>query len=117
MRIMGGVAGCVQKSMAVLLLVLFAFLSILHQELTAAKTDKPNIVLLLADDVREPCELEPLAANGLPLHQLGYGDLAVYGHPTSTTPNLDKMASEGLLMTSFYSSSPVCSPSRSALPP
>lgn len=36
----------------------------------------------------------------------------MYGHPTSTTPNLDKMASEGLLMTSFYSSSSVCSPSR-----
>lgn len=36
----------------------------------------------------------------------------MYGHPTSTTPNLDKMAAEGLLMTSFYSSSSVCSPSR-----
>ena len=44
--------------------------------------------------------------------QLGYGDLGVYGHPTSHTPNLDKMASEGLVFTQFYTASPVCSPSR-----
>ncbi len=47
--------------------------------------------------------------------QLGYGDLTMYGHPTSTNPNLEKMASEGLLFTQFYSASPVCSPSRAAL--
>ena len=47
--------------------------------------------------------------------QVGYGDLSVYGHPTSSTPNLDKMASEGLLFTQFYSASPVCSPSRASL--
>ena len=39
----------------------------------------------------------------------------MYGHPTSTNPNLEKMASEGLLFTQFYSASPVCSPSRAAL--
>ena len=44
--------------------------------------------------------------------QLGYGDLNVYGHPTSHTPNLDQMASEGLVFTQFYTASPVCSPSR-----
>ena len=44
--------------------------------------------------------------------QLGYGDLGVYGHPTSHTPNLDQMASEGLVFTQFYVASPVCSPSR-----
>ena len=47
--------------------------------------------------------------------QLGYGDLGVYGHPTSFTPNLDKMAAEGLLFKQFYTASPVCSPSRAAL--
>ena len=46
--------------------------------------------------------------------QLGYGDLSVYGHPTSHTPNLDQMASEGLIFTQFYTASPVCSPSRLA---
>nr|XP_028602570.1 arylsulfatase A [Podarcis muralis]XP_028602572.1 arylsulfatase A [Podarcis muralis]XP_028602573.1 arylsulfatase A [Podarcis muralis]XP_028602574.1 arylsulfatase A [Podarcis muralis]XP_028602575.1 arylsulfatase A [Podarcis muralis]XP_028602576.1 arylsulfatase A [Podarcis muralis]XP_028602577.1 arylsulfatase A [Podarcis muralis] len=56
----------------------------------------PNIVLIFADD-------------------LGFGDLGSYGHPTSSTPNLDKMAAAGLRFTDFYSSSPVCSPSRAAL--
>ena len=44
--------------------------------------------------------------------QLGWGDLGVYGHPTSSSPNLDKMASEGLRFLQFYSASGVCSPSR-----
>ena len=52
----------------------------------------PNIVLLFADD-------------------LGYGDLGVYGNPTIRTPNLDRLASQGLRMTSFYSA-PSCVPAR-----
>ena len=44
--------------------------------------------------------------------QLGWGDLESYGHPTSTTPNLNKMAQEGLKFMNFYSTAPVCSPSR-----
>nr|XP_020659409.1 arylsulfatase A [Pogona vitticeps] len=56
----------------------------------------PNVVLIFADD-------------------LGFGDLGSYGHPSSATPNLDKMAAGGLRFTDFYSSSPVCSPSRAAL--
>nr|XP_033815396.1 arylsulfatase A isoform X2 [Geotrypetes seraphini] len=56
----------------------------------------PNIVLIFADD-------------------LGYGDPGCYGHPSSLTPNLDLLAAEGLRFTDFYSSSPVCSPSRAAL--
>ena len=46
---------------------------------------------------------------------MGWGDLGVYGHPTSTSPNIDQMASEGLLFQQFYTASPVCSPSRAAL--
>ncbi|XP_015276411.1 PREDICTED: arylsulfatase A [Gekko japonicus] len=64
--------------------------------LLAAAGQPPNVVLVFADD-------------------LGFGDLASYGHPTSATPNLDKMAAGGLRFTSFYSSSPVCSPSRAGL--
>ncbi|XP_065912199.1 arylsulfatase A-like isoform X2 [Dysidea avara] len=58
--------------------------------------EKPNIILLFADD-------------------LGWGDLGCYGHPTSTTPNLDKMAEGGLKFMNFYSSAPLCSPSRASL--
>ncbi|XP_065912186.1 arylsulfatase A-like [Dysidea avara] len=58
--------------------------------------EKPNIVILFADD-------------------LGWGDLGCYGHPTSTSPNLDKMAAEGLKFMNFYSTSPICSPSRASL--
>src|SRR5262245_55604858 len=56
----------------------------------------PNFVVILADD-------------------LGYGDLGCYGHPTIKTPNLDRMAREGLRFTQFYSAAEVCTPSRAAL--
>ena len=61
-----------------------------------AEVHKPNIVLFLADD-------------------LGYGDLACFGHPIIQTPNLDKFARQGVRLTQCYSGSAVCSPSRSAL--
>jgi arylsulfatase A len=56
----------------------------------------PNVVIIFADD-------------------LGYGDLAVYGNPTISTPHLDRMAHEGQKWTNFYSASSVCTPSRAAL--
>lgn len=56
----------------------------------------PNFVILFADD-------------------LGYGDLGCYGHPTIRTPNLDRMAAEGMRFTQFYCAAPVCTPSRAAL--
>ncbi|KAM3927500.1 arylsulfatase A [Leptodactylus fuscus] len=63
---------------------------------TVALSDPPNIILIFADD-------------------LGYGDLGCYGHPTSRTPNLDKMAARGLRFTDFYTTGAVCSPSRASL--
>ncbi len=54
----------------------------------ATAADQPNIVVLFADD-------------------LGYGDLSSYGHPTIRTPNIDRLAGEGLRLTSFYSA-PAC---------
>ena len=41
---------------------------------------------------------------------MGWGDLGVYGNPSKETPNLDKMASEGLLLPDFYAANPLCSP-------
>ncbi len=55
----------------------------------------PNFVVILADD-------------------LGYGDLACYGNRHIRTPHLDRMAAEGLRLTSFYAQN-VCGPSRAAL--
>lgn len=63
---------------------------------TAAESRPPNIVVIYADD-------------------LGYGDLGCFGHPTIRTPNLDRMAKEGLRWTQFYSAACVCTPSRAAL--
>ncbi len=61
-----------------------------------AQTDKPNIIILLADD-------------------LGYSDLSCYGSSNVCTPVLDSLATRGMLFTDFYAGSPVCSPSRAAL--
>ena len=63
--------------------------------LSFAADTKPNIIVILADD-------------------LGYGDLGCYGAKDIRTPHLDKMASEGLKLTSFYAQ-PICGPSRAAL--
>ncbi len=57
---------------------------------------KPNIIYILADD-------------------LGYGDLSCYGQKHFQTPNIDKLAAEGMLFTQHYAGSTVCAPSRSSL--
>ena len=58
--------------------------------------ETPNIVYILADD-------------------LGYGDLGCYGQKHFETPNIDRMAAEGMRFTQHYSGSTVCAPSRCAL--
>ena len=62
----------------------------------APQAERPNFVIIFADD-------------------LGYGDLACYGHPSIRTPHLDRMAAEGMKFTDFYVAAPVCTPSRAAL--
>ena len=59
-------------------------------------TGKPNVIIILCDDT-------------------GYGDLACYGSVKHRTPNLDKMAQEGIRFTDFYVTCGVCTPSRSSL--
>ena len=61
-----------------------------------AVATRPNILLITADD-------------------LGYGDLGSFGHPVIKTPNLDKLAEEGLRLTNYYAPSALCSPSRAGL--
>ncbi|MBT5152717.1 MAG: sulfatase-like hydrolase/transferase [Gammaproteobacteria bacterium] len=46
---------------------------------------------------------------------LGYGDLGRYGHPVIRTPNINKLADDGLRLTSYYEPSALCSPSRAGL--
>ncbi|EMI16120.1 N-acetylgalactosamine-6-sulfate sulfatase (GALNS) [Rhodopirellula maiorica SM1] len=63
---------------------------------TAANEKSPNIVLIMADD-------------------LGWKDLHCYGNEKLDTPNLDRLAEQGLLFTDAYSAAPVCTPTRAAL--
>lgn len=57
---------------------------------------KPNIVFILADD-------------------LGWGELGCYGNDFNETPNLDKLASQGMKFTQAYAAAPVCSPTRASI--
>lgn len=62
----------------------------------AQSLQKPNIIFILADD-------------------LGYGDLGCYGQKQIDTPNIDRLAKEGLRFTQCYAGSTVCAPSRCSL--
>ena len=83
--------------MLVLRIVLSALVgvaAVLAQD--AAAIRPPNVIVVFTDDQ-------------------GYGDLSCYGHPTIHTPNIDRLAAQGMKLTQFYVASPVCSPSRAAL--
>src|SRR5258707_7831857 len=60
------------------------------------KVGRPNIILIVADD-------------------LGYGDVGCYGQQKIETPNIDKLAKQGLRFTRFYAGTAVCAPSRASL--
>ncbi len=62
----------------------------------AERTRPPNFIIILADD-------------------LGYGDLGCYGSEKIATPRLDRMAAEGVRLTDFCVTAPICSPSRASL--
>lgn len=62
----------------------------------AQKNNQPNIIYILADD-------------------LGYGDIGCYGQKYIKTPNIDRLATEGIRFTQHYSSAPVCAPARCCL--
>lgn len=71
-------------------LCLFAWAS------SAAAADRPNVIFIFTDDQ-------------------GYNDLGCFGSPNIKTPHVDRMAAEGMRLTSFYSGASVCTPSRAAL--
>lgn len=83
----------------------FLIITALFFSFSAMSKNKPNAILILADD-------------------LGYSDVSslcssfesMYDHPsTGITPNIDRLASEGIRFTQFYCGAAVCSPSRAAL--
>src|SRR5688572_11932619 len=60
---------------------------------SAAAATRPNILFIFADD-------------------MGWGDLSCYGRPDYKTPNLDRLAAQGVRFTNAYSAAPVCTPTR-----
>ena len=63
---------------------------------SAPSRTRPNVVLIVADD-------------------LGYGDLSCYGNTILPTPNIDRLAAEGVRCSQHYSGAPICAPARAAL--
>ncbi len=84
------------RILPLLITPLLAPLTILHAAEPAKSPAKPNIIYILLDDA-------------------GYGDFGPYGQKTLQTPNVDKMASEGMKFTRHYSGAAVCAPSRGVL--
>lgn len=80
-----------------IIIAFLIFLSITSCNISnEVKREKPNIIYILADD-------------------LGYGELGVYGQEKIETPNIDKLAMEGMRFTQHYAGAPVCAPSRCVL--
>ena len=75
---------------------LFASLAFMISAHAAHAAERPNFLIVLADD-------------------LGYGDLACYGHPETRTPSVDRLAAQGTRFTDGYSAGANCSPSRTGL--
>jgi len=78
------------------LFILTIFCSLIAMPFICAEETKPNIILVFCDD-------------------LGYADIGPFGSKTHATPVLDQMAREGMCLTDFYSTCPVCTPSRASL--
>ncbi|NWU00878.1 STS sulfatase, partial [Urocynchramus pylzowi] len=82
-----------RKKMGLLLLLIICQCAI--NSIKTHSVSKPNVILLMADD-------------------LGIGDLGCYGNRTLRTPNIDRLAEEGVTLTQHIAASPLCTPSRAA---
>jgi len=78
------------------ILAILAVLTFSAELIAQNNVSKPNIILIVADD-------------------LGYGDVGCYGQQKIETPNIDKLARQGLRFTQFYAGTTVCAPSRASL--
>ena len=74
----------------------FIFLTILFSACDKSNSRLPNVIIIFTDDQ-------------------GYGDVGCFGAQDFSTPNLDKLAEEGVRFTNFYTAASVCTPSRAAL--
>lgn len=74
---------------------LFALIALCVSTVGASASQKPNIIFVLIDD-------------------MGWGDFSCFGNKDAITPNVDRLAAEGIQFTQFYVNSPICSPSRCA---
>src|ERR1700754_4777111 len=63
------------------------------QQTAARAQTRPNVIIILTDD-------------------MGYSDIASFGGHNLPTPNIDRMAKNGMMVTNYYSAAPICSPSR-----
>lgn len=80
----------------ILLIMIFLIGVDLSSQTNQIDLPQPNVIIIFVDD-------------------LGYGDLSSFGHPTIKTPNIDRMAAEGVKLTQFYVGASICTPSRAAL--
>src|SRR5262245_52457765 len=78
------------------LLTLVAAIACVTQMAWAQDASRPNVVLIITDDV-------------------GYGDIGSYGAPDIKTPNIDRLAKEGVRLTDFYANGATCTPTRAGL--
>jgi len=91
-----GIAKMNTKKFPVVFAVALGALSLVPALAAGKPATKPNVVFILADD-------------------LGYGEVGCYGQTIMQTPQLDRMAAEGMRFTQFYCGNTVCAPSRAVL--
>jgi arylsulfatase A-like enzyme len=98
-RFVGNASNALQTAFAILLALSFSGCGAQpgpSEPVAATSAARPNIVFILADD-------------------LGYGDVGCFGQKQIKTPNIDRLASEGVRFTQFYAGCTVCTPSRCVL--